>query len=87
MSLLLTADASELLALIDRIHQFGQRPLGLVDLPEELVSLNLDHSAASTGELIVRLDPSDALRSFEAAVCALDGESLVVEDSFHDATR
>lgn len=76
----LKADARELLALIEVVEGFlevGDRLIDIPDCPQEIVSVYCDASATATGELVVRLQPTDAFRRFVSAL-ALDRDLLVV---------
>lgn len=74
-SVVLGCDAAPLIAalsaasaLADRSLEVCEGLLGLLDLPQKLVSVECDFSsAATTGEVIVRLHPSDRLRILLAA--------------------
>jgi hypothetical protein len=85
----ITADASELLALIHRLNlalEVGQSALSAVDCPDELVSLKLDSDPAAAHKLLVRLEPSDALRSLAFALGAGDVDGLAIKQSGHGVT-
>ena len=85
--MLITCDATALLAFIQRINgllQVSESAFGLRDLPPELARINIDDRSASAGELAVRLDPSDGLRGFAAALLARDSNRLIVQESAHE---
>jgi hypothetical protein len=74
----LTADASALLALVEPVNRVLKAVDGRVDLselPEELVAIKMDGALApGARELRVRLDPSDGLRGFAAALWARNAD-------------
>ena len=59
--------------------------IGLLEARDELVSLDLSPGPAGTGELTVRLNPSDGFRMLLAAVTAGEIDLAVIEHAFgHD---
>jgi hypothetical protein len=82
----LSASASELLSLVE----LGERALesldpgiSLPEFPEKLVSVKMDVPLASGArEVRVRLDPSDGLRGFVAALWTRDVDLGAVKSSF-----
>lgn len=84
----ITCDATELLSLVERLNVALELRERVVDPPKgaaELVAFDVDYSAALAGELVVRLNPSDGLRRFGAAVGALNVNGLIVEDAIHES--
>ena len=68
-------DASQLLALTERLKralEVRQGLLGLPDFPKGVACVDLDSRATGAHEMRIRLQPSDRLRSFAAAVFAGD---------------
>jgi hypothetical protein len=89
-TLMLKCDANELLALIERLKhalELSDVSLDVGELPAELVSVETDDSAALTGELTMRLKPSDDFVRFAAAILAGDRDGTVVEYTSHGASR
>jgi len=65
-------DASPLILfteLLDSALQSRERLFNLSDLDFELARIEHDISCANTGELLVRLYPSDSLLRFAATLC------------------
>jgi len=75
------ADSKELISPTEFLEGFlktRETFLDGFDFPSGLVSLNVDDSAASTGELRATLNPSDGLLRFAAILFTRDIDSLVV---------
>ncbi|HVJ31624.1 MAG TPA: hypothetical protein VND94_00795 [Terriglobia bacterium] len=77
---------AELLSLLpelpERVHEAFH---GLIDTPEglkRLVALDVSPGSTFTGEMVIRLDPTDGLRMFLAAVRTGEFEDSIVEDAF-----
>ena len=80
----INCDTRPLLAYVELLEKSFGGLLKTLDLPPELVRVESDTSTAATGELMVRLYPSDALLSFAAALGARDANCRAVEKSGHD---
>ena len=78
-------DAPELLALIESLNVALKSFRRLLDdLPLNLASAEIvNPGSAPTGELLMRLQPSDALRSFALAVLAGDVDGVTIKNSAH----
>jgi hypothetical protein len=71
---------SALSEIADRLPEFGERLLGLINSSEELFRLDCDGGPASfAGETVVRLYPSDALARLMATLGAGDSDRLLFE--------
>ena len=83
----ITCAARELLALVESLNVALKSLRRLIQLDE--LSLNLataeivNAGSAPTGELLVRLQPSDALRSFALAVLAGEFDGVTIKISAH----
>ena len=92
VSLRIHGAADELLAELSALRSELDRDLprearevvfDLLERPEKLVEIETDISAAVTGELTVRFEPSDRLRMLLAALRAGNVDRLIVEQSGH----
>jgi len=70
---------------LQRFLQVSPNALDFSDFGSELVRIEHDASAANTGELLVRLYPSDALLCFAGAVFARDCNFLIIDETGHSA--
>jgi hypothetical protein len=81
------AGAGKLLALIERLNVALKSLRRLIQLNHLRLNLAtaeiVNAGSAPTGELLVRLQPSNALRSFALAVLAGDVDGVTVKDSAH----
>jgi len=90
-TLTIKTDTSEIHSLIDQVSEidfnvetqvFRQVVNGLfnfLDLSKEVVTVQPDRRSTRTGELLIRLEPSDRLRRIFSAILARDVDTLIVE--------
>jgi hypothetical protein len=87
-SVKIVCDAQPLVSfakILECFLQISERPLDLSDFGFELARVENDMSTASTGEVFVRLYPSDALLRFAGTIFAGDFDFSVIKKAGHDS--
>jgi len=83
----INCDARTLLTLIESLNVALKSFRRLIQLDELTLNLStaeiVNAGSAPTGELLVRLQPSDALRSFALAVLAGDVDGVTIKNPAH----
>jgi len=79
-------EVEKLTSFIDHLKlalEINDGPICLGHFPKELARFHFDYSSADAGKLLVRLEPSDGLISFAAALTTGNWDCRGIEEAAH----